>query len=758
MQQVCAEAEKFGIPFCFIEQDNALPNDFLNCKKILISYVQKIFNGMSILGIGNRSIPLGCVVLDDSHACIDSILGSCTINILSDKDSDLYLAIRAMFEDDLKLQGEGSYQDLTQNKYSTFMPIPYWNWYDKSDQVTEMLSRNTDKKNIKFAWEIIKNQIKFCQAYISNSKIEISPTCIPIKTFGSFYKAPHRILMSATTQEDTFFIKGLGLSIDAIINPLIDEEYTWSGEKMILIPSLICENTKTEDIESRLLTANHTKFGIAALTPSFEKAEKYVKYNAVLVNAVGNKIYNIITEFKSQPGGQKLVFANRYDGIDLPDDACRILILDSLPYYDSLADKYEEGCRANSEIIKIKTIQKIEQGLGRSVRGEKDYSVIIVLGNDLIKYLKSENNTKYFSTQTQKQLQIGFEIVEMTKEDQEDQEDTNELKVLFSTINQCLNRNEGWKAYYSSHMDQIKSEQRDRGNLYKILEMEQKAYYECLSEDLIKACSYIQTIVDLTNEDCDKAWYLQLLAKYKYAVSKIDSNELQISAFKKNTEMLRPISGISYKKLMYPVNEIRSTQIITQIMKYPSYSELSLEIEDLLSKLSFGVSASSFEYAVKQLGEMLGFASQRPDKEIRKGPDNLWCSEANKYLLIECKSEVEIGRDSIKKTEAGQMEEHCGWFESEYKIKSYQSIIIIPTTKMAFDAYFSHGTRVMNQKSLNLFKKKIRAFFSEFKKYDFASITTDLVSQWIINHKLVLDMIVADHSENAKYPEMNKCN
>lgn len=193
-------------------------------------------------------------------------------------------------------------------------------------------------------------------------------------------------------------------------------------------------------------------------------------------------------------------------------------------------------------------------------------------------------------------------------------------------------------------------------------------------------------------------------------------------------------------------------------MKYPSYSELSLEIEDLLSKLSFGVSASSFEYAVKQLGEMLGFASQRPDKEIRKGPDNLWCSEANKYLLIECKNEVEIGRDSIKKTEAGQMEEHCAWFESEYKIKNYQSIIIIPTTKMAFDAYFSHGTRVMNQKSLNLFKKKIRAFFSEFKKYDIASITTDLVSQWIINHKLELDMIVADHSENAKYPEMNKCN
>ena len=37
-----------------------------------------------------------------------------------------------------------------------------------------------------------------------------------------------------------------------------------------------------------------------------------------------------------------LVVANRYDGIDLPDNTCRILILDGKPFGDNLFDRYVE--------------------------------------------------------------------------------------------------------------------------------------------------------------------------------------------------------------------------------------------------------------------------------------------------------------------------------------------------------------------------------------------------------------------------------
>ena len=46
MQQVCRDAQKFGVPFCTINKDNEIPNDFLNGKRVLITYVQKVFNGL----------------------------------------------------------------------------------------------------------------------------------------------------------------------------------------------------------------------------------------------------------------------------------------------------------------------------------------------------------------------------------------------------------------------------------------------------------------------------------------------------------------------------------------------------------------------------------------------------------------------------------------------------------------------------------------------------------------------------------------
>ena len=36
MQQACADAIKFGIPFCVIKADNELPNEFLQGKSVLV--------------------------------------------------------------------------------------------------------------------------------------------------------------------------------------------------------------------------------------------------------------------------------------------------------------------------------------------------------------------------------------------------------------------------------------------------------------------------------------------------------------------------------------------------------------------------------------------------------------------------------------------------------------------------------------------------------------------------------------------------
>ena len=79
--------------------------------------------------------------------------------------------------------------------------------------------------------------------------------------------------------------------------------------------------------------------------------------------------------------------------------------MDSKPVFGNLSDRYEQSCRQDSDIVATKVAQKIEQGLGRSVRGEKDYSVIMMIGEDLVRFVKSTQTQRFFSSQTRRQIQ-----------------------------------------------------------------------------------------------------------------------------------------------------------------------------------------------------------------------------------------------------------------------------------------------------------------------------------------------------------------
>ena len=97
----------------------------------------------------------------------------------------------------------------------------------------------------------------------------------------------------------------------------------------------------------------------------------------------------------------------------------------------------------------MRTLRTIEQGLGRSVRGEKDYSVIIIIGQQLVRLLREKNSQNYLSTQMASQISIGINLVEFAKQDIID--GSSPSKVLNDLINQCIGRDDGWKEYYKEN-------------------------------------------------------------------------------------------------------------------------------------------------------------------------------------------------------------------------------------------------------------------------------------------------------------------
>ncbi|MDF3934281.1 DEAD/DEAH box helicase [Pseudomonas citronellolis] len=739
--QAMTEAAKFGIKFCEIGNDKEIPEDFILGKTILITHVQKLFNGKTKFGLNNKSIDVGAVVLDDSHACIDAIRSSLTIRVPS--THDVYKSTIEKFEKELREQGEGSFLEVKSGSNNTMLPIAYWSWIDRKDEITALLLDHKNDTEIAFVWPVIKDNIEDCQAFITGNYLEISPQIMPIKAFGSFFNAKHRILMSATTQDDAFSIKGLGFDTSAIQNPLTNNELKWSGEKMIVIPTLIDVSLDREHIVNWLGNLKNTTYGVVFLAPDFSKSTQYTK--------LGSKVSDKKTIFENVDalkGGNfecPIVFVNRYDGIDLPDRACRILVLDSKPYFDSLLDRYEECCRADSDLINIKIAQKVEQGLGRSVRGEKDYSIIIVTGGDLAKFIKSQATNKYFSAQTKKQIEIGIQASGFAREELKENNDPH--KVLFNLMSQALRRDEGWKEYYAEAMSELPDTD-PKEALYDILKLELDAEAAYSAGKLQRACELMQRLCDKNNDNpSEKGWYTQQLARYKYKISKIESNETQQAAFALNSQLLKPKSGVTYKKITYK-NEHRMLRIKKWLERWSTHQELNLAAEEIADNLAFGTTAEKFESAVKSLGEALGFVSQRPDKEIKTGPDNLWCLGIDDYLFFECKSEVNEDRKEINKDEVSQFNSHCGWFSENYGDANCNRVLVIPTNKLSHQANFTHPAKILRKNGLKKLRDNFKGFIKELNGYEIGGISDAKIQQLLEYHKLSITDLKDTYSED----------
>ncbi|MBI4222618.1 MAG: DEAD/DEAH box helicase family protein [Planctomycetes bacterium] len=742
VNQTCLQASQFGIDYCTAEND--LPDKFIDSSAILITSVQKLFNGLTKFHIGTQSISVSALLMDDSHACIDAIRDSLIIRL--NKDNPAYHQIIDLFTQALESQGAGTFADIKDGNIDALLPVPYWEWHDRQSEVVEILSKQKDKDSVKFTWPIIKDRIQECQCMVSGGFIEISPYIPPLDMFGTYWKAEHRVFMSATVLDDSFLIKGLRLESETIKNPLILQNEKWSGEKMILIPSLIDESLDRTAIVNRFGKPKSEKpFGIVVLASSFKNTRDWEACGTKI--ATKETIHQEIENLRKGNFEAPLALVNRYDGIDLPDKMCRVLVFDSKPYFDNLIDRYLDSCRSESNINAIRTMRIIEQGLGRSVRGEKDYCVIVMIGSELIKVVRVLSTRKYLSKQTQAQIELGLEIAQMAKE--EIDQGGEAFQALVKLINQCLKRDPDWKAFYVEKMNAIDFSPQEY-KILEIFEMELNAEVKFQQGDSEDAVSILQNLIDKYIKDSeDKGWYLQEMARYTYIYDKLESNKLQVEAHRKNRFLMKPRTGMYFDPIVV-VSQRRTENMIGWIKAFTSYEELSVTLEDILSCLRFGVKADSFEHAFDKLGKAMGFPTQRPDKEWKEGPDNLWGIHDGEYLLVECKSEVVLDRAEINKKETGQMNNACAWFVKKYPGAKATKIMIIPTNKVNSSAGFNDEVKIMREKELGKLTKSVKAFFTEFKNLDFNDLSERKIQKLLNVHKLSVDDILKCYITNVR--------
>jgi len=442
-----------------------------------------------------------------------------------------------------------------------------------------------------------------------------------------------------------------------------------------------------------------------------------------------------------------VVVANRYDGIDLPDRACRILILDSKPYSETLVDRWTESCRRGSELIATKAARTIEQGLGRSVRGEKDYSVIILTGPDLIKTIRTKKSRGYFSAQTQTQIEIGLEIAELAKEDIASR--TAPPQALASLVRQCIGREEAWKEFYGERMSKMSNPAQDNRALV-LFTAEHTAETSFQQGQPEKAIATLQELIDKhIRDEFEKGWYLQEMARYAHLTDKTQSNNLQVAAHQKNRYLLKPRNGMKITNIS-AIGHKRIETIIDWARGFDTAAEMLLDIDDILGRLRFGVASDSFEAALDELGQALGFETQRPDKEWKQGPDNLWALRDNQYLLIECKNQVDTNRKEINKDETGQMNNSCAWFRKHYGDVPVKNMMVIWTRVVSQAGGFNEPVEIIANTSLGRLAKNVRGFFGELTNADLQNLSTAKIQANLKAYKLTIEDLLDHYSEEPK--------
>jgi replicative superfamily II helicase len=441
------------------------------------------------------------------------------------------------------------------------------------------------------------------------------------------------------------------------------------------------------------------------------------------------------------------VLANRYDGVDLPDATCRILVFDSRPYSESLTDLYAEQVRPRSEATLMRTVRAVEQGMGRSVRGEKDYSVVVMTGSDLVRLIREKSTGRFLSPQVSKQIEIGLEVADMARQEVADGEEP--AKAFVGLIKQCLRRDPEWKAFYAEQMDGITPRGPNKAVL-KLYAAELGAEEAYLAGDYAAASDRLQKVIDEGHVDQDdKAWYLQERARYHYRTDRAESQKLQVAAHKKNRLLLKPPTGVTVTKLTV-VSQGRAERIAEWVAAFGTYAEMDVTVSDILGRLRFGVKADNFEHAFDELSRALGFAGERPDKEWKEGPDNLWALDGARYLIVECKSEVDVNRAEVNKRETEQMNRSAAWFDKHYKGMQAKRLIIHPAKRIQSAAAFTHEVEGVTEQTLRKFGRACREFFKAFEGQNFADLSPQHIQKMVNAHQLTVDDILTRYSRKLK--------
>jgi len=645
IEQTREKAEIYGIDVTTYHGGSYNNHLFEQGDAICITTYQALFNGRSKF----RNEEIEAILFDDSHAAENLVKNCFSIEIERAKNQDTFDKLIQIFRPYYQKVGKhASFDEIfsgQNEKIELFPPFEVNNNISEIRSILEEggIAENTDTL---FGWHHLKDYLDLCSYFVSSGKIQITPPFIPANSLPYFSNSIRRVYLTATLLGEDNFIRTFGRSPTNIIVP---DTPAGECERQILFPLL------TEKVlEDRLSTQSIIQDSKALIiAPNNFIASQWSEIGVIPST---NELHEAICLFKESDNNEKIIITARYDGIDLPGDTCRTLVMDGLPTGAALIDKYHWEVLRLSNTLRSVIACRVIQSLGRISRGMSDYGVVIICDKSYVNWLQNSKNQAFLPSFIQKQLNLGLEL-------SKDCHDSNELK---ESMQACLNRTENWINGYEAFMEDCEVENRNENEelLIKLATAETKFINKYWLRDYVNAAKKLINV--LTQAESINtglaAWYSCWIA---HCCEIAGDSETASFYYKQANNLTRETPRFINNELINAGHFTDQVLKISNQLQISSGSQIQVP-KSILTDMKYldgSGTVNQTEQALKELGSYLGFDSSRPDNEHSIGPDVLWI-DSGVAIAIEAKTEK--GTEYTKR-DIGQLYNHIEWIKVNHK-------------------------------------------------------------------------------------------
>lgn len=642
IEQTAKKASGYGLPVTTYARGEFSNDLATKGEAICLTSYQALFNGKSRF----RREEIGGIIFDDAHAAEHLLRDHFSLRVSKSDFPGAFAAIVGEFEQYFHNIGlASSYGEVIENRSSGLAFVPPFEVKKVHTSILKCLrDSGVDRPaSTAFAWEHLKDHIDLCAFIVSSSDVTITPPFIPVGALSYFSQDIKRVYLSATLSSMDVFIRTFGLKPSVQIAPT-----TTAGEceRMIIVSSKVAG--VTDDV---LATEAFIKpYKSLILTTSYNRAKVW---DELAEPPPRERATEAIENFKTVAGSAKLLLVARYDGMDLPGDMCRVVVIDDLPSGIGPLERYLwEYLRLNNA-IRSTVASRIAQSFGRISRGMSDHGVALVTGEQLVKWLLIPKNISSLPAFLQKQLQLGFQMsMQMAN------------TVVPSTIDSCLARNDGWVSAYEDFMKNATPEiAAVDSDLAADLALAEARYAKDMwNRNYTKAAERLQGTLEAATEFSSglAAWHKLWLG---YALENLGdigaARTLYQQAHAAQRNIPRPDEDISNDAHTEMAAQIERAARLFETTRDARVQAPRRLVQDLQYLNGAGTSNQT-EEAIRCLGQYLGLEATRPDHEHGTGPDVLWLLAGGDALCMDAKTNKEES-SVYRKEEVGQLADHVQW-------------------------------------------------------------------------------------------------